>query len=162
MRHRPVIAFLVPSPFEILDLTGPVSVFERAAVNGERYYSIRILSTRSDGAVRTEGGMAIADTCKYSDYVGPIDTLIVSGGVGAVPPQSPELTKWLRERATRTRRVASTCTGAFSSRVRGCSMDAALRHIGNTAILSRAAISTSRWSVTPSSSNRASSTPPPV
>jgi transcriptional regulator GlxA family with amidase domain len=112
-RRRPVIAFLVPSPFEILDLTGPVSVFERATAKGERYYSIQILSTRSDGAVRTEGGMAIGNTCKYSDYVGPIDTLIVSGGIGAVPPQSPEVTKWLCERATRTRRVASTCTGAF-------------------------------------------------
>ena len=50
-RRRPVIAFLVPSPFEILDLTGPVSVFERATAKGERYYSIQILSTRSDGAV---------------------------------------------------------------------------------------------------------------
>ena len=32
MRHHPVIAFVVPYPFEILDLTGPVSVFERAQV----------------------------------------------------------------------------------------------------------------------------------
>ena len=63
-RRRPVIAFLVPSPFEILDLDGPLSVFERATANGERYYSIQILSTRSDGAVRTEGGMAIGNTCK--------------------------------------------------------------------------------------------------
>ena len=113
MRHHPVIVFVVPYPFEILDLTGPVSVFERAVVNGERHYSIRILSTRSNGAVTTEGGMIIADTCKYSDYVGPIDTLIVSGGVGAVTPQPPELTNWLRERAAHARRVASTCTGAF-------------------------------------------------
>ena len=107
VRHHPVIAFVVPHPFEILDLTGPVSVFEHAAVNGERYYSIRILSTRSNGAVTTEGGMAIADTCKYSDYEGPIDTLIVSGDP-TVSPQPPELTKWVRERAAHTRRVAST------------------------------------------------------
>lgn len=112
-RHHPVIAFLVPSPFEILDLTGPVSVFERATRDGERHYAIQILSTRSDGAVKTEGGMAIGNTCKYSDYAGPIDTLIASGGVGAVAQQPPELTKWLRERAAHTRRVASTCTGAF-------------------------------------------------
>jgi len=112
-RRQPVIAFLVASPFEVLDLTGPVSVFERAATDGERYYSIQILSTRSDGAVKTEGGMAIANTCKYSDYAGPIDTLIASGGIGAVTPQPPEVSKWLRERAAYTRRVASTCTGAF-------------------------------------------------
>ncbi len=92
-RHHPVIAFLVPSPFEILDLTGPVSVFERAMTNGERYYSVQILSTRSDGAVRTEGGMALGNSCKYSDYAGPIDTLIVSSGIGAVTPQPAELMK---------------------------------------------------------------------
>jgi transcriptional regulator GlxA family with amidase domain len=112
-RQHPVIAFLVASPFEILDLTGPVSVFERCTTNGERHYSIRILSTRSDGAVTTEGGMVISDTRRYSDYLGPIDTLIVSGGVGVVAPQPLELTEWLRGRAAYTRRVASTCTGAF-------------------------------------------------
>ena len=55
MRHHPVIAFVVPYPFEILDLTGPVSVFERAALHGERYYSIRILSTRSSGMSKQKG-----------------------------------------------------------------------------------------------------------
>jgi transcriptional regulator GlxA family with amidase domain len=57
--------------------------------------------------------MVISDTRRYSDYLGPIDTLIVSGGVGVVAPQPPEVTEWLRGRAAYTRRVASTCTGAF-------------------------------------------------
>jgi transcriptional regulator GlxA family with amidase domain len=112
-RHRPVIAFLVPSPFEILDLTGPVSVFERATKNGERYYSIQILSTRSGCTVETAGGMTISNACKYSDYAGSIDTLIAIGGDGALAPQSPELHKWLQERAPYIRRIASICTGAF-------------------------------------------------
>ena len=81
--------------------------------------------------------MVIADTCKYSDYVGPIDTLIVSGGVGAVSPQPPELMDWLRERSAHTRRVASTCTGAFLLAGAACSTDAALRHIGSTATFSK-------------------------
>ena len=112
-RHRPVIAFLVASPFEILDLTGPSSVFERATANGERYYAIQILSTQSGGTVTTAGGMAISNACKYSDYTGSIDTLIAIGGEGAVAPQSPELASWLRKRAAHTRRVTSICTGAF-------------------------------------------------
>ena len=112
-RHRPVIGFLVASPFEILDLTGPSSVFERATANGERYYAIQVLSTQSGGTVTTAGGMTISNACKYSDYAGPIDTLIAIGGEGAVAPQSPELAKWLRKRAAHTRRVASICTGAF-------------------------------------------------
>lgn len=110
---HPVIAFLVPSPFEILDLTGPVSVFERATTNGERHYSVQVLSTQSSGTVETAGGMTIGNALKYSDYAGSIDTLIAIGGDGAVAPQSPELSKWLRERAPYVRRIASICTGAF-------------------------------------------------
>ena len=113
VRQQPVIAFIVPSPFEILDLTGPVSVFERAAKNGERHYAIQILSTRSNGTVETAGGMSIGNAYKYSDYVGPIDTLIAIGGDGAVAQQPLELLKWLQERASYIRRIASICTGAF-------------------------------------------------
>ena len=113
VRTHPVIAFLVPSPFEILDLTGPTSVFEWATTNGARHYSIQILSTRSGGTVETTGGMTISNACKYSDYEGSIDTLIAIGGDGAVAQQPPELSKWLQERAPYIRRIASICTGAF-------------------------------------------------
>jgi len=112
-RRHPVIAFLAASPFEILDLTGPSSVFERAISRGESYYSIRILSTRSGDTVETAGGMTIGNACKFSDYTGPIDTLIAIGGDGAIASQSPELSKWLQERAPHVRRIASFHTGTF-------------------------------------------------
>jgi transcriptional regulator GlxA family with amidase domain len=57
--------------------------------------------------------MSIGNACKFSDYVGPIDTLIAIGGDGAVAEQSPELPRWLQERAPYIRRIASICTGAF-------------------------------------------------
>ena len=62
--------------------------------------------------------MVIGDTCKYSDYVGPIDTLIVSGGVGAVTPQPPELI----EMVTRARCSHSTRCIHLYRRIhpRGC------------------------------------------
>ena len=45
MRHQSrVIAFLVASPFEVLDLTGPLSVFTYPTVKGKPYYSFEILS----------------------------------------------------------------------------------------------------------------------
>jgi transcriptional regulator GlxA family with amidase domain len=57
--------------------------------------------------------MAIMNACKYSEYAGPIDTLIAIGGDAAVAPQSPDLQQWLRDRAPYIRRIASVCTGAF-------------------------------------------------
>ncbi|RRA49284.1 GlxA family transcriptional regulator [Acidipila sp. EB88] len=112
-RQHPVVAFLVASPFEILDLTGPSSVFERAMVGGERHYSIKILSTGLTGTVETAGGMAIGNAARFSEHAGPIDTLIAIGGDGAVAPQPPEVYQWLRERAPYIRRITSICTGAF-------------------------------------------------
>src|SRR5258706_821146 len=105
--RSPVIAFLVASPFELLDLTGPAAVFAYPMVEGKPYYSFRILSTTSGDTVRSMGGLSIVETCKFSEYAGPIDTLIVVGGIGPVYGQSPELLQWLRKRSSRIRRVAS-------------------------------------------------------
>jgi transcriptional regulator GlxA family with amidase domain len=114
MRHQSrVIAFLVASPFEVLDLTGPLSVFTYPTVKGKPYYSFEILSTQSGDSVRSRGNISIGDSHRFSDYDGPIDTLVAIGGEGAIEQQSPELLNWLRERSSRARRVASVCTGAF-------------------------------------------------
>jgi transcriptional regulator GlxA family with amidase domain len=114
MRARPpIIAFLVASPFQLLDLTGPAAVFAYPMVEGKPYYSLRILSTTSGDTVRSMGGLSIVETCKFSEYAGSIDTLIVVGGDGSVEDQPPELLQWLRKRSSRIRRVASVCTGAF-------------------------------------------------
>ena len=114
MRSRsPIIAFLVASPFEVLDLAGPASVFIYSMVKDKPYYSLRILSTTSGDTVKSMGGLSIGPTCRFSEHADPIDTLIVVGGLGSVEHQSPELLQWLRDRAPRIRRVASVCTGAF-------------------------------------------------
>src|SRR5258705_3273990 len=114
MRSRsPIIAFLVASPFEVLDLAGPASVFIYSMVKDKPYYSLRILSTTSGDTVKSMGGLSIGPTCRFSEHADPIDTLIVVGGLGSVEHQSPELLQWLRARAPRIRRVASVCTGAF-------------------------------------------------
>ena len=114
MRARsPVIAFLVASPFELLDLAGPASVFSYPLVEGKPYYSLRILSTGAGDPVRSMGGLSLAETCDFSEYTGPIDTLIVVGGIGSIEDQTPELLQWLQRRSSRIRRVASVCTGAF-------------------------------------------------
>jgi transcriptional regulator GlxA family with amidase domain len=111
--RSPVIAFLVASPFELLDLTGPASVFAYPMVRDRPYYSLQILSTTSGDTVQSMGGISIVDTFRFTDYTGPIDTLIVVGGAGSVEHQSSDLLEWLRKGVSRIRRVASVCTGAF-------------------------------------------------
>jgi transcriptional regulator GlxA family with amidase domain len=114
MRQRsPVIAFLVASPFELLDFAGPAAVFAYPIVNGKPFYSFQILSTTSSDPVKSMGGIAISGICKYSEYTGPIDTLVVVGGLGSIEHQPTEILDWLRRRSSRIRRVASVCTGAF-------------------------------------------------
>ena len=112
-QSSPVIAFLAAPPFEVLDLTGPLSVFTYPTVKGKPYYSFQILATQPGDLIKSRGGISIGDSRRYSEYDGPIDTLIAIGGEGAVEQQSPELLNWIRDRSSRARRVASVCTGAF-------------------------------------------------
>src|ERR1700721_2384105 len=114
MRPRsPIVAFLAASPFELLDLTGPAAVFAYPKLKDTPYYSFQILSTASGDTVKSMGGLSIGDTCKFSEYTGPIDTLVVVGGLGSIGYQPPELVEWLRKRRSGIRRIASVCTGAF-------------------------------------------------
>lgn len=111
--HSRTIVFLVASPFELLDLTGPASVFAHPMKNGAPDYSFRVLSAKSGDTVTSTGGLSVASACRFSEYRGPIDTLIVVGGIGSIDAHSSELLTWLRSCASRARRVASVCTGAF-------------------------------------------------
>lgn len=109
-----VIAFLVASPFELLNLMGPASVFSNPQVNGKQQYALKILSMQPTSEVQSVGGFTLGNACFYADYVGPIDTLIAIGGEGAmIEFHPPELIRWLRRRSAHVRRLASVCTGAF-------------------------------------------------
>jgi len=109
-----VIAFLVASPFELLNLMGPASVFSNPKVNGKQSYILQILSMQPASEVQSVGGFTLGNACFYGDYVGPIDTLIAIGGEGAmIEFHPPELIRWLRRRSAHVRRLASVCTGAF-------------------------------------------------
>lgn len=108
-----VIAFLIASPFQLMDLTGPADVFSVPAAIGKGKYSLQMLSTTDGSSVQSTGGVTIGNACKFSQYTGPIDTLIIIGGEGSLEHQSPELLQWLRRRSSHIRRIASVCTGAF-------------------------------------------------
>jgi transcriptional regulator GlxA family with amidase domain len=88
-----------------LDVTGPLEAF---TISGG--YEIRTASL-GGGAVRTSSGLRITPDADLREVTGPMDLLLVPGGVGA-RRRDPELVDWIRENAPRANRVASVCTGA--------------------------------------------------
>ena len=98
---------------QILDVTGPLEVFSTAS----RF--LESASYRTD--VVTTGGGPVTATCglefassPIGDVVGPVDTLMVAGGVGVhAATADEELLHHIRRLATGARRVTSVCSGAF-------------------------------------------------
>ena len=110
MRRVLIVAF---PGVQSLDVTGPLEVFATAEQLVEGSYDVEVVASEA-GPLRTESGLRILPERALSACGGPIDTLVVAGGVGTVDARRDErLIAWLREAATRSRRVTSVCTGAF-------------------------------------------------
>ncbi len=108
------IVFLVAPPFELLDLTGPYSVFSEANAasrNGE--YAPQIISTTREQSLTSTAGLAVASQHYYQEFRKQIDTLLVVGGRGSMRPYDQDVLRWMRARQERIRRFGSVCTGAF-------------------------------------------------
>lgn len=101
---------------EVLDVAGPASVFAKAAELQPGSYCLTTVSPRG-GVVRTNSGLALAQTLALAQWQGDIDTLLVAGG------DEPALRaailedgvgQWVAAQHPRARRMASVCTGAFA------------------------------------------------
>ncbi len=113
MRPRRVVIVAFPQ-VQALDVTGPSEVVSLAdrAMEG-RAYDIELVAGEGD-AVSTSSGLALVPHRSLEECTGPIDTLLVAGGLGVRRASEDErLISWLRLAARRSRRVASVCTGAF-------------------------------------------------
>jgi transcriptional regulator GlxA family with amidase domain len=111
-----VIDVLAYPAVQLLDVTGPVQVFASAndfVVNagGTPPYLLKVVAQGGEGATASAGvTLAAGPLTKASEA---LDTLLVAGGDGAeAAAENPALVDWVRQRATRARRVASLCTGA--------------------------------------------------
>lgn len=107
--HR--IGFLVFDGAKMLDVAGPSEVFAESNLSGGRY-EISMLTT--DGRdVRTSIGVRIsADGCATEQQ--SWDTVLVAGGEPfPASPVSPELVAATRHLQSRSKRIASICSGAF-------------------------------------------------
>src|SRR5438105_3353794 len=102
------IGFIVLPGFQMLSVTA-LSVFELANwESGEPVYDVHLLS-ETGGSIRSSIGISVA-TEPFNDM--NFDTLLI-GGSAVVGSVTPGVIKFLRQALERSRRVASTCVGAF-------------------------------------------------
>lgn len=102
---------------QVLDIAGPVEVFNRvASLRNGQGYTVQLVSR--GGTVRTTSGLRLEPGRRLRDIrVGDfsdIDTLVVAGGAGAIEACADvDLIKFVQQAAAKVRRVASVCTGSF-------------------------------------------------
>lgn len=102
------IGFVVFPGYQVMSFA-IASVFEFTNIHrGEPLYDLRLLS-EGGGAVRASIGIGVqTEPFGEPDF----DTLILGGGT-VIEPSTPGLISFVQRAATRCRRVAATCTGAF-------------------------------------------------
>jgi len=118
--RRRRVAFLVFDDIEIVDLSGPLDVFQYAdrwlqitGRDNEPGYEVIVVGLRA-GPVRSASGLEIIAAHSCDDCPGEIDTLVVPGGPWIERAcAEPGLIDWLQKTAPRVRRLVSVCTGAF-------------------------------------------------
>ncbi|MEN8161896.1 MAG: DJ-1/PfpI family protein, partial [Myxococcota bacterium] len=115
MRRVAVLAF---PDFQLLDVTGPWEVFgwatrwlrEQGRVGG---YTLELVAPEA-GSVTASSGLALTVHRTPAQVRGPLDTLVVAGGLGTREAlRDAGLIRFVRRTAGRARRTASVCSGAF-------------------------------------------------
>jgi transcriptional regulator GlxA family with amidase domain len=102
------IGYIVTPGFTMMGLT-IMGAFEVANQTvKERAYEAVILSEHG-GLVQSSGGMSVESTAFDDTY---FDSVIIGGSLGIDRP-SPKLLEFLRRSMASSRRIASTCSGAY-------------------------------------------------
>lgn len=106
------ITFLVHPQFELLDLSGPVAVFNLANERrGGDGYALTVASA-TGGLVRERAGLLI-DSQPFEADTAEGTLIAVGGPVAHLNSAGSQLVEGLRSAAGRAGRLASVCTGAF-------------------------------------------------
>ncbi|MBB6309995.1 GlxA family transcriptional regulator [Xanthobacter tagetidis] len=106
-----MIGILVFPDFQILDVAGPISVFEIAKRYAAKVPEMQVLAL-AEGPVRSSSGAAM-----LAGHIGacpPISTLVVVGGEGVQKSLAcPETLAFVRRVEAGGARIASVCSGAY-------------------------------------------------
>src|SRR5690242_19418659 len=106
-----MIGVLIFPDFQILDASGPISVFEIAGRYAGSTTPIKLIAAEA-GPVRSSSGVEMLPRKLGSPSA--LTTLIIAGGQGVGAPMRCETTlNFVRALARRSARVASVCSGAY-------------------------------------------------
>ena len=104
-----IVFYIVPD-FELLDLSGPICVFNMAAKKKEGSYNVQVVSA-GGGYIKSSSGVAV-DT--QALQVVACDSLILIGGSDEkARSQGPLKSRQISVASEKARRLASVCTGTF-------------------------------------------------
>jgi transcriptional regulator GlxA family with amidase domain len=101
---------------QLLDVTGPLQVFATAnelvaKAGGMPPYRLRVIAKGGQSVTASAGLEIVVNSLPRS---GALDTLLIAGGPGVdAAAADRKLVEWIGARASKARRVASVCTGAF-------------------------------------------------
>jgi transcriptional regulator GlxA family with amidase domain len=99
--------------FQALDLVGPAEVFSMASRFAGGTYALEVVAP-GNTEISSSSGLHLRPDRALAAPRAAIDTLVVVGGEG-VPEalRDDRVVRWVAKAATRSRRVASVCNGAF-------------------------------------------------
>ena len=108
------VAFVTFAGVKLLDVTGPLQVFQDAnTFLGRIAYSTPIASYYG-GPVETDAGVLLNTRRLAGIGLDEDDTLMIAGGAGVFPAcRDARLVQAIQKSAEKSGRIASTCTGAF-------------------------------------------------
>ena len=112
----PTIAFVIPDQCTLLDLAGPVQVFEEARAQGA---PVELAYVQYQSQPRSSAGLAFAPVPHFSAVALQAGDLVILPGMAtpALPSVAgddhPEFYAWLRTLPKRGIALCSVCSGAF-------------------------------------------------
>jgi transcriptional regulator GlxA family with amidase domain len=109
------IGFVAYDGVTALDLIGPYEVFGTANAlggqDGALYTTVIVGPTLSP--IASDTGIVLQPAADFSSPI-EFDTIVTPGGPGLREPRiNAEVAAWLKQRAPRTRRMVSVCTGIY-------------------------------------------------
>ncbi len=116
MKSRRRIGLVVFDGITALDLIGPADAFGCAQQGPEGArtpaYELVVLGVTRQSCV-AESGVRLTPDCRL-DKAPPLDTLVIPGGSGLREPGiNQKVTSFVKQRASRVRRIAAVCTGIY-------------------------------------------------